>query len=201
MDRVFIFDDDRDWGDQMALSLKGFSTQVATNPKDWDQHIASTRWNAIVVDVQILGHTLQGPHMAARSILEFGITAPVIIVSGIIRLDTVRQKYGDVFFDYVHKDDCGDRLLPVVSSACSRDGLERHLRAMLARIASDLDVIDKRFPSGHLGTPAADIAQSASLSTVGDLIDALISGDKHNMDMMGKEVLHIIHATSTRSWP
>lgn len=185
----------------MALSLKGFSTQVATSPNDWGQHIASARWSALVVDVQILGHTLQGPDIAARSILEFGITAPVIIVSGIIRLDTVRQKYGDVFFDYVHKDDCGDRLLPVVSSACSRDGLERHLRGMLTRIASDLDVIDKQFSSGHLGTPAAEMAQNASLSTVDDLIDALISGDKRNMDRMGKEVLNVIHSMSARSWP
>ena len=115
MNRVLVFDDDHDWADQMALTLNEFSPQPISNPDDWNKHIA-TRWSAIVVDVQILGSTMNGPDMAARAILEYGITAPVIVVSGIIRLDEIRQKYGDVFFDYVHKDDCGQQLPSVVGS-------------------------------------------------------------------------------------
>lgn len=106
-----------------------------------------------------------------------------------------------MFFDYVRKDDCGDYLPDIVKSACSRDGLERHLPAMLRKIASELKILDKRFPDGHLGTLATDMAKSASAKTVDDLIGALISGDRPYLDKMGKEVLAIIRSTATDRWP
>lgn len=49
------------------------------------------------------------------------------MVSGIAKLDEIKREYGNLFFDYIHKDDCGARLPGAVKSACSPGELRRHL--------------------------------------------------------------------------
>lgn len=187
---VLIFDDDKDWGEQMTLSLKPRRVEVAGH-QDWGTHVASTSWDALVVDVQILGSDHTGPEIVAKAIPRYRIAAPVIVVSGIVRLDGVKQEYGNLFFDYIHKDDCGRQLPGAVDSACSPEQLRRHLPLMLEKAASDRGVLDMPFPPGALTPVAAGHADSAGARTVRDLI-GIVRGSNPHLTRMCQEVLIVI---------
>ena len=191
MARVLVFDDDKDWGEQMAMSLHPSEYVIVAGPKDWGRHVASTSWDAIVVDVQILGSDRTGPEIVAESIPRYGIAVPVIVVSGIAKLDGIKRKYGDLFFDYIHKDDCGARLPGAVESACSAEELRRHLPLMLEKAASDRGVLDRPFPPDALTRVTAGVAGSAGARTVRDLIGT-VGGSNPHLTNMCREILAVI---------
>lgn len=191
MARVLIFDDQEDWAEQMALSLSPSEHVIVAGSQDWGKHVASTSWDAIVVDVQILGSDDTGPEIVAKSIPRYRIATPVIVVSGIVKLDGVREKYGNLFFDYIHKDDCGRQLPVAVESACSPKELQRHLPLMLEKAASDRGVLDAEFPPDNLTHVVAGFAGSAGARTVRDLI-GIVQGNNPPLTRICQEVLVVI---------
>ncbi|MCY4491030.1 MAG: response regulator, partial [Thaumarchaeota archaeon] len=144
--KVLIFDDQKDWADQIALTLNKFSTTTISNPDHWNKTISSTHWDAIIVDVQILGDSLDGPERAEQSILDFGIVTPIIIISGVVNLEDVKKKYGDIFFEYIHKDNYNKDLPHLVENACNVENRYYHMINMLTELAKKFKVLNHTFP-------------------------------------------------------
>ena len=195
--KVLIFDDDQQWAEQIELSLKDkFSTTTISNPDYWNKHISSTHWDAIIVDVQIMGYELNGPERAEQSILEYDITSPIIVISGVANLKDIEKKHGKVFFAYVHKDNYNDQLPPLIESACKEQGRYNYIHGMLMELGKRFKVLDSEFPKDMITDKAAfTMFDDTDGRTIVDLISTILYGTKNNLSKMGKIILEVIKYT------
>jgi len=192
--KVLIFDDRPDWAEQIALSLKNkFSTTTISNPDNWNKHISSTYWDVIIVDVEIFGDKLNGPERAEQSILEHGITSPIIVISGVVSLDGIEKKYGKAFFAYVHKDNYNEQLPSLVDSACTNDRRNKHISEMLLEFGKRFKILDDEFPKNMIiDSTALDVFNRSRGRTIKDLICLVVFGTKNHASKIGKMILEII---------
>lgn len=191
--RVLIFDDDAGWAEQIALSLQdGFNTTSITEPSDWNEHIRSTYWDAIVVDVQILGSDINGLEIAERSILEYEITTPVIVISVVPNLKEIEKKHGRVFFGYVRKTNYNHELPTLVNQACKPLGRSIYLHGMLTEFAKRFGVLHDILPDDMAGYDFSWVTKNVKGKTINDLIEIAGAGPKRELSNMARIVLRII---------
>ena len=195
--KVLIFDDQPRWAEQIALSLKNkFLTTTISNPDRWNKHISSTYWDAIIVDVDILGDNLNGPERAEQSILEYGMTSPIIVISGVVNLKDIEKKHGNVFFAYVHKDNYNEQLPTLIESACTEQGRCKYIHGMLIEFGKRFSILDNEFPKYMITDKVASaLFDSNSGRTINDLISTILVGTKNELSKMGKIILEIIRYT------
>ena len=196
---MLIFDDDAVWAKQIALSLKDrFATTQITEPSDWDVHIRSTYWDAIVVDVRILGNDDNGPEMAEKSILEYEVTTPVIVIS-VADLRGIERKHGRVFFGYVRKANYNAELPALVDQACKPLGRSTYLRNMLTEFARRFGVLRDTFPDSMVDYDSARrVITNSDCQTIKDLIAMIGGGPKHELSNMAIAVLRVIRWAKER---
>lgn len=194
--KVLVFDDEMKWAKLIAKTLRThYSVVATTNAKNWDKHVGSTNWDVIVVDVQLLGPRT-GVDLAEEAILKYEITAPIIIISGNVKLCVIEKKYGKIFFGYVSKDNFNRKLLELVYAAYQDRVKGTHLKKMLTKIAKKHRVFDVKInpiqAATYVGiTPL--IGQIAG-KTIGELINSIdgVNG-KTNLTKIGRIILGIIH--------
>lgn len=194
---VLIFDDDPDWAEQIAIPLRRkFEVITISNPDDWDIHVSGGRRDVIIIDVQILGDDLDGPNRAKQSILKFRITAPIIVISGVVSLPDIQNEHGEMFFEYVHKDDCIKELPPLVESACLPDNRKIHIQKMTTRIAKLHNILDHEFPSDWIVVKyIKKIFVDSNKKTIKDLISMMHGSTSDQIANMGKTILQVITKT------
>ena len=191
--QVLIFDDDKEWAEQIALLIRDkcdASTECAINR--WRHEVTGSHWDAMVMDVQISGSPETGTDHAERAILEYGITSPVIVISGAWRLEDVKKRHPDIFFDYISKDDLSDRLPESIDRACSIDPRTAHVKRMLTSFAKKLGILKKEFPLELLDAMSKPLFESSNGKTVEDLINMIWGGTRYYLNNMGKTVFIVM---------
>ena len=194
---VLICDDESDWADLIEVSIQNkYSTSKMTNPDNWNKQIGSSNWDAIIVDVQLIGTDVTGVDHAERSILDYGVTSPIIIMSGVVNLEEFQQKYGKMFFDYISKDEFNKSLLESLDKACEHSMRLQHVKDVLLLFCKKFGILDTEFPISLLKEYGNDdVLQSFKSNngkTLRDLIDSILYGVKHKLDKMGKIIFAII---------
>ena len=189
-----IFDDQFEWAEQIELSLKNkFSTTTISNPDNWNEHISSTYWDAVIVDVQILGDRLNGPERAEQSILKYGITSPIIVISGAVNLKGIEKKYGKIFFAYVDKNNYNEHLPSLIESACTEQGRLKYICEMLTEFGKKFNILDSVFPKNMItDTVAYSLFENDGGKTIEDLIRIILVGTKNHLSKMGQIILKVI---------
>ena len=161
--RVLIFDDDEDWAEQIAASIRGIcDPTVVTTVGDWIPEVGATYWDVIVVDVQITGSPKLGTGHAEQAILEYQITSPVIVISGVWRLEDVKAKHPDIFFDFISKDHLNDSLPESIIGACSMVPRTAHVKKMLTSFAKERGILRKEFPPKLLDAMKGQLFEARS---------------------------------------
>ncbi len=195
--KIMIFDDDPQWAKQMRLLLTAFHVTAISDPKDWDVHISRSDLQALVVDVDILGDKMTGPERAMKSILEFGVTAPAVIISGVVDLDEVKKKYGDLFYGYVHKDRCPEDLPGMLKDACTPESRLAYIRRMTAEMARQRGVLDYEFPPDWIEDDVIrGTCSGRDRLTIGGFIDSAFGGTNAQLSRMGQSILGVISRAS-----
>lgn len=192
---VLICDDEQDWADLITKSIQGkYKTSATTDPSKWNKQIGSSNWDAIIVDVQLIGQDITGVEHAEKSILQYGVTSPIIITSGNVNLNGYRKKYGKMFFDYISKDDINEPLLKSLENACQSTARLQHVKNVLVLFCKKFKILDKKVPLRLLEDydEALQSFKSSNGETMEDLINSILYGLKHKMDRMAKIIFEII---------
>ena len=141
-----------------------------------------------------LGDQLDGPERAEKSILDFGITSPIIIITGVADLAGVEKKHGKIFFAYVHKSDYNKQLLPLVEKACTNDGRFTYIKDMLTEFAKRFKILHYEIPEGIIENEiASKLFYDNDGKTIKDLILIILAGSKPYLSKMGQVILHVIN--------
>ena len=188
--RVLIFDDDEGWAEQIALLLRDrCNASTAHTISRWRHEVSGTHWDAMVMDVQITGSPETGTDQAERAILEYGITSPIIVISGVWPLEEVEEKYRNIFFDYISKDNLND-LPESIDRACSMGPRTDHVKRMLTSFAKKLGMLKNEFPLESLDTIGfRQLFESSNGKTIEDFINMIWVGTRRYLDSMGRTVL------------
>lgn len=192
---VLICDDEQDWVDLITKSIQGkYKTSATTDPSNWNKQIGSSNWDAIIVDVQLIGQDITGVEYAEESILQYGVTSPIIITSGNVNLKGYREKYGKMFFDYISKDDINEPLLESLEKACQNTARLQHVKNVLILFCQKFQILDNIVPLQLLEDygDALQYFRSSNGRTMKDLINSILHGSKHKMDKMAKIIFYII---------
>ena len=152
----------------------------------------------MIMDVQILGSPEKGTDHAERAILEYGITSPVIVISGVWQLEDLKKKHSDIFFDYISKNDLNDRLPESIARACSMGPRTAHVKRMLILFAKKFDILKKEFPLELLDTMSRPLFESSGGKTIEDLINMIWVGARRYLDSMGKTAFIVMREISGR---
>ncbi len=194
--KVLIFDDKEWWAKQIANTIRlTYDTTTTTTIDYWRKEASSAYWDVIVMDVKILGTQTTGTHHAEQAILEYGITSPIIVISGVSSHDEMEREHPGIFFDYVHKDDLGSRLPESVDRACTIGARTDHVRRMTTAFARKFRILRVGFSTDLLqGKVLKQLFESAGGTTVADLIGLIEGATKQQIDYMGKNVLMVIDA-------
>lgn len=197
--KVLIFDDNMDWADQIAMSIRDrCDPNALTAVNRWDEAMASSRWDVIVVDEQIAGHPKTGTDYAEQAILKYGITSPVIVISGVWLLKDMESKHPGMFFGYVSKDHLRDKLPGMIDRACQMDARTDHVRQMTTAFAKKFGMLKKEFPLDLLRcTALKQLFESAGGKTVADLIGLIGEATVQHLDRIGKSILMAIDRVRT----
>lgn len=192
---ILICDDEQDWADLISTSIQSkCNTSTTTDPTNWNKQIGSSKWDAIIVDVQLIGYGITGVEHAEKSILEYGVTTPIIIISGVVNLEKYRKKHDKIFFDYISKDDFNKPLLESIDRACQNTIRSQHVKDVLILFCKKFKILNNKVPlsllEGH--NDALQSFKSNNGKTLGDLINSIVYGVKHKLDKMGKIVFEII---------
>ena len=189
-----FFDDDREWAEQLALSISSkYETSIATNPGHWNIHICSTQWDVIVVDVQIHGSPETGTERATKDILQYGITSPIIVISGVVNVQSIQKEYPGIFFGFISKDDVAEHLSELIDKACSINARTTHVKRMLTAFAKKYGMLKKKFPVEQLqDTMLLQLFKSANGETMDDFISMTKGESRSYLDRVGKIVLTTI---------
>jgi len=194
--KVLVFDDETKWGKNIENTIKSTCfVKRTTTTKLWNEFMQSTFWDAIIVDVQIMGSPQNGAHLAEKAILDYGITSPIIIISGNVNLDLIRNKYGKIFLDFVSKTDYVKKIPLSVKKAYTAVNDGSHLQDMLNKLAKKYRVYDDEIilefvrKYSDMG-PLLKIHQGV---TIGELINSeYIYSKKTDHGRRGRAILEII---------
>lgn len=191
---VLIFDDEEDWAEQIAAPLhKKFNVITISQSEDWNKQIGSAYWDAIIIDVQILGDDLYGPDRAKLSILKYLVTAPIIVISGVVNLKIIQKKHGNIFFKYIHKDNCIKELPPLVESACLIEDRKKHIQRMTTEFAKKYGILDYEFPDDWIiSKHIRETFANGNKKTIRRLISMTYGGTKIQLNEIGKTILIVI---------
>ena len=183
-----------EWAEQLALSISDkYESSIVTNPDDWNIHISSTRWSVIVVDVQILGSPETGTERAAKDILQYCITSPIIVISGVVTAEIVQRGHPGIFFDFIPKRDVAEHLSESIDKACLMNARTAHVKKMLATLAKKFGMLKKEFPVEQLqDNMLLQMFESIHGKTMEDFIGMIKEGSKQYLDRVGKAVLMTI---------
>lgn len=190
--KVLIFDDEKIWANIMSKTLKQkFSVVSTTRQKNWNQNMRSTFWDIILVDVQI-GTAKTGAQLSEEAILNYNITSPIILISGVVDLHDVKKKYGNIFYDYICKEESDEKLLKSTLKAYEGITEGNHLKKMLSTLAKRHHVYDDEiipeFVKTYNGTN--DLLKNIEGKTIGHLIRRL---DKiHGKQNLAKPAMAIL---------
>ena len=197
--QVLIFDDSEEWAELIAQVIRDeCDAATSCTIARWRHEVTSPHWDAIVVDVQIDGSPKAGTDHAEEAIWEYGITSPVIVISGVMRLEDVKKKHPGIFFDYISKDDLND-LPESINKACSMKPRGAHIKRMLTSYARKFGVLKKEFSPELLDPANKQLFQDSNGKTVGDLISMLCGGTKHQLNVMGRTIFDVMRAIRERS--
>ena len=193
--QVLVFDDKKEWRELIADTLKPVAkVQTVDDPNNWNLHISAPYWDAIVVDVQILGYDESGAEIAEKSIYKFGITAPIIIISGIVNLADLKKTYGDIFYAYVSKDNFSEILPAIVQQATTESERRKHFHKMLIATAKKNGCLKK--PSDDkVVSYYASMCQSIGKGngrTIEEIINGINSYPIQEINKIGKAMFGII---------
>ena len=145
--KVLIFDDDMNWAEQIEKAIcDRCDPSKLTTIDSWNEAMASSHWDVIVADEQIKGYPKTGTDYAERAILEYGITAPVIVITGVWLLRELKSKSPGMFFDYISKENLHDRLPEAIDRACQIDARTDHVERMTKAFAKKFGILEKEFP-------------------------------------------------------
>ena len=192
---VLICDDEQDWADLIIKSIQDkCKTSATTDPSKWNKQIGSSNWDAIIVDVQLIGQDITGVEHAEKSILQYGVTSPIIITSGNVNLKDYRKKYGKMFFDYISKDDIHESLLESLEKACQSTARLQHVKNVLTLFCKKFKILNNKVPLQLLEDydDALQSFKSSNGETIDDLINSILYGLKYKMDKMAKIIFEII---------
>lgn len=194
--KILIFDDEKIWANTMSKTLKEkFSVTSTTKHKNWNQNLRSTFWDVVLVDVQI-GAAKTGAQLAEEAILNFNITAPIILISGVVNLQEVKKKYKNIFFDYICKEEPEERLLNVALKAYEDRTEGVHLKKMLNILAKRHHVYEDKIIPEFVRTynNSNKILKNIEGKTIGNLIKRLepIHG-KQNLSKPSMAILDMIN--------
>lgn len=194
--KVLIFDDEAQWAKTIEDTIKSeYFVKRTTKTKLWNEYMSSMFWDVIIVDVQIMGSVQNGAHLAEKAILEYGITSPIIIISGNVNLDVINAKYGKVFFDYISKDEYATKLPKAVERACDAINNGTHLNSMLPKLAKkyrvgDDEIIPEFIRKYKNTSPVLGIKKGM---TVNELINSdHMATKKTDYGRRGRAILEII---------
>ena len=142
--RVLVFDDDPNWTTTIKETLEPeIEVRTTNDPVNWSVQMRQPVWDAIIVDVEIIGSEDDGVTIAEKSIREFGITSPMIIITGIANLKDIQKEYKKIFFGYISKDDFNEILVDTVNDAISQSGKNNHMWNMISGIARKNKILKK----------------------------------------------------------
>lgn len=195
--RILAFDDDPDWTTVIKESLEPeIEVQVTNNPENWSLQIRSTRWDAIIVDVEILGSDLDGVELAEKAIREFGVTAPIIIITGIADLEGIEKDYKKIFFRYISKNNFNEPLIEATHEALSPTGKYNHMWNMITGIARKHKILNKicgDYPKSEY-PEVSKYMENPNGKTIQQVIENAKdnSGDTANIQV-GRSVLSVIY--------
>lgn len=195
--KVLIFDDDSEWAVQIAIPLeKKFNVTHISRSDYWNQYLLNSLWDAIIVDVHILGDDLSGPEHAMKSILKYYVTVPMTIISNVVNLKDVEKQYGRIFYGYMHKDNCIEELPPLVEAVCSIESSKEHIKKMTTEIARQNKILDYEFPKEWIDDKVIrETFTNSNMNTIRDLISMSYGGTKAQLADMGKVILIVITNT------
>lgn len=152
------------------------------------------------MDVDIAGSETTGTDRAEQAILEYKITSPIIVVSGVWALDEVKKRHPGIFFDYIHKDNLNDCLPESINRACSIAPRTNHVRTMLTSFAQKFGILKKGFTLELLpGREFRQMYESVHGETIGDLIGLIEPLSRKYLDRIGKAILTVIDDISGKS--
>lgn len=140
---VLIFDDESKWAKNIENVIdSSYFIKRTTTTKLWNKFMRSPFWDVIIVDIQITGLAENGAHLAEKAILEYGVTSPIIVISGNVNLDLIKKKYGKIFFGYISKTDYVTTLPTMVNKAYDAVNDGSHLYDMANKLAKKYRVFD-----------------------------------------------------------
>ena len=90
-----------------------------------------------------LNMSKNGAQLGKCIILDHGIMSPIIIVSRNVNLEQFKNEYGDIFFQYIHKDNLDKLLSDAVDKACKHDERKSHIKKMLLTLCKQFDLLEK----------------------------------------------------------
>ena len=196
--KVLLFDDDEEWLEQIKILMNDkYDLHTTSNMEDWQIHIGGEYWDAIVVDVQILGAPESGTERARKDIVNYRIVAPIIVVSGAYNVKNIQKKYPNVFFDFIDKSDVPTHLSNSIDKACQINHRVIHTKKMLFALAKNM--LKEKFSSDELSDiKSQQMFGSANEITVKDLINKITDDlvetyadhtAKKHLDHIAKKVL------------
>ena len=175
------------------------NARTAHTINHWRHEVSGSHWDAIVVDVQILGSAETGTDHAEHAIWEYMITSPVIVISGVWRPEILKKRHRGIFFDYIPKDDFNVRLPKAIEKACSMDHRREHVKTMLIAFAKKFKLLKKEFPLDWLVVGQfRQLLESRNGKTVRDLINTMWGGTKKQINDAGRTVFIVMHKLSER---
>ena len=200
--KVLIFDDEEKWSRLIERTIrKRYSASTTNNPENWNKQVGSSYWDAVVVDVQILGSEKSGTDLAEQAILDFGIVSPMIIISGVVNLDKIKEKYGNIFSNYISKTYLNRDLLPAIDTAVQNHYRSDNVKKMLIELAKKNKVSEINITKEEIEQFGNPIPYTGDFKggTVREFIDSFSAwGDKHLTQKFGKVVLAIMHRNITK---
>ncbi len=199
--KVLIFDDDGDWAEQIAISIQDkCDPHTLTTIMSLDEAVASSRWDVIIVDEQIKGYPKTGTDHAEIAILKYGITSPIIVITGAWLLKDLQKLHpAGMFFGYVSKDHLRDKLPGMIDEACRTYARLEHVKKMTTAFAKKFGVLGKEFPLDLLQcTALRRLFESVGGRTVADLISLIGETTIQRLDRIGKSILIVIDKVGTR---
>lgn len=193
--KVLVFDDDLKWIKliEQRLSRKCNVTSISDS-KHWNIQVSGSKWEAIIIDVKILGESLNWPERAKQSILEYLITSPIIVVSEVFKPDALKIKYGEIFFGYIGKEDgIEDELMPMIESACTNEGKNNHIKKMTTEFAKEYKILEYEFPRDWISNRVIlELINTDNKKTIKDLISTTFGNQNEQLTTMGKIILDVI---------
>ena len=198
---VLVLDDVANWTELISETIhkqlgNGVDVTTVNNEKNWEQKFsASSYWDVIIIDVK-LNMNKNGAQLGKRIILDHGIMSPIIIVSSNVNLEKFENEYGDIFFQYIHKDNLDKFLSDAVDKACKHDERKSHIKKILLTLCKQFDLLEKNvLVEEIMNEELKQIFVTNNGITFNNLIE-MVYGTGNKLDLCGKAIIDIINKHS-----